>query len=194
MNISDLIDPRTRERKYLNEAERQAFFDATTYMEADIKFFARMIYYTGCRPGEALAVAPDHLDYKEKGVIIRTLKQNPDRPLFRFVELPDEFLESLHDVYRVQEKQHEKAGKLQIWTFTDRTARNYIKEVMNAAGITGLNSTARGLRHSMGVMLVKNGVPLHVVQDILGHTDIKNTRIYVQVVGKERREMVSKVW
>lgn len=94
MDISDLISP-YGERKYLNEEERRDFFEATTSMEADIKFFARMIYYTGCRLGEALAVTPDNLDYKERGVIIRTLKQKSKEPYFRFLELPDEFLESL---------------------------------------------------------------------------------------------------
>ncbi len=194
MDISDLIDHKTGERKYLNREERTAFFDATRYMDPDIKFFARMIYYTGCRPGEALEVTPDKLDYKEKGVIIRTLKQNPDRPYFRFLELPDSFLESLHDVYAIQDKQQQEAGKSKIWAFTDRTGRNYIKAVMNEAGITGTKSTAKGLRHSMGVMLALDKVPLHTIQQILGHRSINNTRIYAEVVGEERRGMVSRVW
>lgn len=194
MNITELIDQKTGERKYLNADERKAFLEASTYMKPDIKFYCRMIYYTGCRTGEALAVTPDALDYQEMGVVIRTLKQNPNRPLFRFLELPESYLKSLHDVYRVRDKQGQKAGKSKIWTFKIRTAQNHIKAVMNEAGITGLKATARGLRHSMGVMLVQNKVPLNVVQKILGHRNIKNTMIYADAVGEERREMVSRVW
>lgn len=194
MDISELIDRKTGERKYLNRDERAAFFEATRYMEPDIKFFARMIYYTGCRPGEALEVTPDKLDYQEKGVVIRTLKQNPDKPRFRFLELPESFLETLHDVYSIQDKQGDKAGKSRIWSFTDRTGRNYIKAVMDKAGITGIKASAKGLRHSMGVMLALDKVPIHIIQQILGHRSINNTRIYAQVVGDERRGMISRVW
>lgn len=191
MDISQLINQQTGERKYLNADERKSFFEATTYQDPDIKFYSRMLYYTGCRTSEALAVAPKDLSFEEKGVIIRTLKQNPKRPLFRFVELPDSFLEALADVYQVKGS---KGRKKRLWPFSDGTARNYVKAVMNQAGITGLKATPRGLRHSMGVNLVLNNTPLHIVQDILGHKDIKNTRIYAQVVGQERRGMISKVW
>ena len=194
MDISDLIDQSTGERKYLNAEERKAFLEATTYKAPDIKFFCQMIYYTGCRPGEARAVTPDHLDYAEQGVILRTLKQKKDRPFFRFIELPESFLVSLHDLYKVKDKKGKATGKKPLWTFSDRTSRNYIKSVMNEAGITGVKATARGLRHSMGVNLVVNDVPLHIVQKILGHRSINNTRIYADVVGKERRGMISRVW
>ncbi|MEZ4995100.1 MAG: site-specific integrase [Saprospiraceae bacterium] len=195
MNISDLIDPKNRARKYLNREERKFFFEATTYMEVDIKFYARIIYYTGCRTGEALEVSPEMLDYEEKGVVLRTLKQNPKKPpRFRFVELPESFLIALHDVYKIRGKQGKKIGRDPIWSFTRRTASNYIKKVMDKAGISGLKATARGLRHSIGVTLAQEKVPLHVIQQILGHASIKNTEIYTHIVGKERREMISRVW
>lgn len=48
--------------------------------------------------------------------------------------------------------------------------------------------------NSMGVNLVVKQIPLHIVQDILGHAYIENTRIYAQALDKERREMISRVW
>ncbi len=194
MNISDLIDQATGERKYLNAEERKTFFGATIYMKPDIKFYSRMIYYTGCRLSEALAVTPNFIDYQERCVIFKTLKQNPDRPKFRMVELPDQYLESLHDVYDVPAKKGTSDGEKPLWNFADRTARKYIKVVMTKAGITGKKASSRGLRHSMGVNLVVKQIPLHIVQDILGHAYIENTRIYAQALDKERREMISRVW
>jgi len=44
MDISELIDQSSGARKYLGEDERKAFFQATTFKDLDIKFFARMIY------------------------------------------------------------------------------------------------------------------------------------------------------
>ena len=194
MNISELIDSKSGERKYLNDEERKAFFEASTFMDNDIKFYSRMIYYTGARLNEALAVTPDFIDYTEEVVILKTLKQNPKRPYPRPVELPKDYLVTLNDIYGVRKKKGTEDGQKSIWTFTDRTAQNYIKVIMNAAGITGKKATSRGLRHSMGVMLVQNKVPLNVVQKILGHRSIKNTMIYAEAVDKERREMISRVW
>ena len=88
MKVSELIDAKSGERKYLNAEERKAFFEATTFMDNDIKFYGRMIYYTGARLSEVLAATPDFIDYKEGVVIINTLKQSPDRPYPRPVELP----------------------------------------------------------------------------------------------------------
>ena len=194
MTISELIDQLTGERKYLNAEERKAFFEATTYLSPDVKYYTRMLYYTGGRLGEALAVTPDFIDYKERCVIFKTLKQNPNRPKFRMVEPPDAYLESPHDIYNARNKKGTPARQKRLWNFTTRTARNYINAVMTKAKISGIKATSRGLRHSMGVNLVQNNVPLHIVQGILGHVYIENTRMYAQALEKERRAMIARVW
>ncbi len=120
--IAELLDRTTGERKYLNAEERQAFFDATTYRDVDVKFYCRMLYYTGCRRNEALNIRPKDIDYSEKVVWIQTLKQKPGKPLPRYVELPDQYLEGLHNVYDVMRNQKTKCAASRIWGFTDRTA------------------------------------------------------------------------
>ncbi|MEO0627021.1 MAG: tyrosine-type recombinase/integrase [Bacteroidota bacterium] len=194
MHITELIDPKTGERKYLNRDERTAFKEAAKHMRPDIKFYCLMLYYTGCRLGEALEVTPDRLDFAERRVIFRTLKQGQGRERYRAVELPEQYLTSLQDVYRAKDKQNKKDGGKPIWTFTPRTAKNYVKAVMNEAGISGIKASSRGLRHSMGVMLALDRTPANIIQDILGHTAIKNTMIYMQAIGDERRAMISNVW
>lgn len=194
MNITELIDTKTGERKYLNRDERAAFKEAAKHMRPDMKFYCLMMYYTGCRLGEALEVTPDRLDYAERRVVLRTLKQGKGKIRFRAVELPEDYLTALQDVYRAKDLQGKKAGSKPIWNFTDRTAKNYVSAVMKAAGIEGRKASSRGLRHSMGVMLALDKTPANVIQDILGHKAIKNTMIYLQVVGDDRRSMISNVW
>lgn len=195
MEVNDLIDARTGERKYLNREERKAFKDAATFMEPDIRTFCLMIYYTGCRLSEALEVTPDRLDFDERRVLIRTLKQNPDKEKkYRLIELPDAYLGDLESLYRARSRKGTKTGHKRLWSFTDRTGQNYIKKVMNAVGIEGKKATSRGLRHSMGVMLALDKVPLNVIQDILGHTIEANTAIYMQILGEDRRGLIANVW
>ena len=195
----ELFDVATGERKYLNREERKAFFEATLLEEAHIKYYCQLLYYTGCRLSEALEVTPDRFDYAQKGVILRTLKQGNDQhgePIIRhrFNELPKTYLEEIQGIYGILRKQGGKTGQVPLWSFSDRTARTYVKQIMEKAGITGRKATARGLRHSMGVILALNKVPANTIKNVLGHAAIKNTMIYLDIIEDERRELVSQVW
>ena len=195
MQVNDLIDIHTGERKYLNREERQVFKQKALYMEPHIRTFCLMLYYTGCRLSEALEVTPDRLDYTSNRVLILTLKQNPDKEdKYRLIELPPEYMASLQSEYKAQTRKGTSKGNKRLWGFTDRTGQNYVKKVMEAAEITGKKATSRGLRHSMGVMLALDKVQLNIIQDILGHTAPENTLIYMQVLGEDRRELISNVW
>lgn len=200
MRPKELFDVATGERRYLNEVERKAFLNATAYEERDVKFFCQFLYYTGARTNEALSITAKNVDFTDKGVILRTLKQGKDKDgneknRFRFIELPDIFLKNFNDNYEIHKNQNiQKNMDLKIWNFTDRTGHNYVKKVMAKAGITGKKACPRGLRHALGVALILNRVPLPRVQEWLGHADIKNTEIYTYVIGDERRELMSRVW
>ena len=56
------------------------------------------------------------------------------------------------------------------------------------------HSTPRGLRHGLGVHMAMVGVPESQIQKILGHSSPQMTAIYTNVIGKERRELISKIW
>lgn len=195
MQLSDLIDSHTGERKYLNKEERRLFKDAIQYLKPDAKTYCGMLYYTGCRLSEALEVHPNMLDFSEGWVRLRTLKQKSQTPRYRMVELPSDYMAMLESEYKAQtHKGKPRAGKQLLWNFTSRTARNHVSVAMARAGITGKKATARGLRHSMGVMLALDKVPMNIIAEVLGHKDIKNTLIYLQIIGSDRRKLISNVW
>ena len=198
MEVNDLIDIHSGERKYLNREERQAFKEAALFMEPHIRTFCLMIYYTGCRLGEALEITPDRLDFDGRRVLLRTLKQNRQNPdkvdRYRLIELPNEYLASLESAYKARSRKGTRSGKKRLWGFTDRTGQNYIKKVMNEAGISGKKATSRGLRHSMGVMLALEKVPVNVIQDILGHRFPESTQIYMKILGDDRRKLIANIW
>lgn len=65
---------------------------------------------------------------------------------------------------------------------------------MELAGVKGLHSTAKGLRHGFGVACVQKKIPLNMVQKWLGHADIKTTAIYADAVGEEERDIARRLW
>ena len=64
-------------RKYLNLEERLAYFAAVDKALAkpddrEKRTFALLLYYTGCRISEGLAVTHDNIDYAGQAVTFRT--------------------------------------------------------------------------------------------------------------------------
>ena len=65
---------------------------------------------------------------------------------------------------------------------------------MEAANITGKKASAKGLRHAYAVNRLLGGVPLVTVKDLMGHTSIQTTEIYLQVMGGEKKDLVLSTW
>lgn len=52
----------------------------------------------------------------------------------------------------------------------------------------------KGLRHAFGVHLALEGVPESQIQRLLGHSSPVITAIYTNVLGLEKRKLISKIW
>lgn len=186
---------RKGQRKYLNEVERQRFFEATQSLPLDKQMFCQMLYYTGARFSEVLELRVPQIDFVDKTVIFRTLKQRR-LDVYRQIPLPDKYMGSLMayiDVTYRKESQEYNIGNQKVWPFASRTASRLVKTVMNEAEIHGVQASAKGLRHGFAVYGVTK-VPLSLVQKWMGHSSLETTAIYLQVSGMEERSWAEKMW
>ncbi|SEA11126.1 Phage integrase family protein [Arachidicoccus rhizosphaerae] len=67
-----------------------------------------------------------------------------------------------------------------------------LKEAVKAASIAK-NVSAHSLRHSYAMLLVESHVPLPVVQEYMGHSDIKTTMVYLKLVSIPAQKIVTPV-
>ena len=192
------------ERLYLTALERQRFLSALDEEHPMDRLFCHVLHFSGCRPSEALELAPRRVLFDEQALVFRSLKKRKfdprgrtKQPQYRTVPVPNILIENLDLVYGIRALQKKQRGlDIPLWSMSRPTAYRLVKRVMTRAGIVGKMATGKGLRHGFGVAMVtaKKPLPIHVLSQLMGHTDTKTTEIYLQVVGEEKRQMVSDAW
>lgn len=187
------------ERKYLTLKERRRFLAALPILKsASDRTFCEMIFYTGCRPSEALSLTAMQIDVDESMVIIRSLKKRGRKKnsTFRPVPVPREFMDRLDRVHnlRALKSAPDRGADARLWTFSRTTGWDRVHSVMAAAGLDGIKACGRGLRHSYGVGAAVAEVPADKIQGWLGHEDAATTAIYMQMAAQESHVVASRMW
>ncbi len=65
-----------------------------------------------------------------------------------------------------------------------------VKAAVNRAGITK-RLGCHAFRHSFATHMLENGINIRVVQELMGHADVKTTEIYAHVMEKDLTAVVS---
>ena len=179
---------RSGNRKYLNRAERNAFFKAAS-AEPDLahKAFLLTLFYTGCRISEALNLTSERVDLRAKALVFETLKRRR-RGYFRSVPVPDSLVRLLKPLLEPPPDSE------RIWELSRTTAYRLVKATMAKAGVAGGMACPKGLRHGFAVACISENIPLTIVQKWLGHARLETTAIYLGATGDEEREFAKRLW
>ncbi|MGK0190719.1 MAG: integrase/recombinase XerD, partial [Verrucomicrobiales bacterium] len=170
----------------LNKAENRKFLAAVGSLAKSEASFCLIIYYTGCRISEALSLTPGDIDWSTHIVRIRCLKRH-GKTVFRRVPIPASLTADLRSL-------HQRELESRLWRFSRSTGWRIIKGVMKQADITGLQATTKGLRHGFGVRGALEKIPINVLRDWMGHSDISTTAIYLDVRDEEERKLIKRTW
>ncbi len=75
--------------------------------------------------------------------------------------------------------------KVRIWEITDRTVRTWLSEAVEAAAADGVTFsvpvTPHTFRHSYAMHMLYAGIPLKVLQSLMGDKSISSTEVYTKV-------------
>jgi site-specific recombinase XerD len=87
-----------------------------------------------------------------------------------------------------QEWRNKRSGRMEkarIWSVTDRTVRTWINEAVDAAAADGVSFsvpvTPHTFRHSYAMHMIYAGIPLKVLQSLMGHKSVSSTEVYTKV-------------
>lgn len=180
------------QRKYVTAAERQRFLSsAVSFPRPEIATLCLTLAQTGCRVSEALKVVPGAVSPEEGFITLRSLKRRGGAVVFREVPVPMDLIAAIEAVHDLRGA----VSSAPLWTVSRSTAWDWVKLVMSRAGIVGgPHASPKGLRHGFAIHAIRSGVPLNLVQRWLGHSSIRTTAIYLQVMGVEEREIAARMW
>lgn len=161
---------------------------------------------TGLRQGEILALKWEnvhldkkYLEVKESVKKIYVFDSNENKTLqtiystpktknsVRKVDLPDKLISILSNMKKESEFVFSENGQ----PISSKTLFGNWKKVLNSNNIKYRKFHA--LRHTYATMLLTKGIDLKTVQDLMGHSDITITQIYLHVLPKTKTEAVNKL-
>ena len=163
------------------------------------------LWNTGARINEALALTRGDfsLALPYPFVQLATLKQRTEKAArtagrmpagqqtHRLVPLSDTWyvsqLQTMVATLKIPlERRNKRTGrteKARIWEVTDRTVRTWIVEAVAAADglMFSVPVTPHTFRHSYVMHMLYAGIPLKVLQSLMGHKSISSTEVYTKV-------------
>ncbi|MCR5737321.1 MAG: site-specific tyrosine recombinase XerD [Eubacterium sp.] len=157
------------------------------------KSMLELLYATGMRVTELITLRVDDINIKLEYIICR------DRKKERFIPFGTEAKSAL-----VEYLENGRNALIGENTESDILFPNCSGEVMSRQGFwkllksygkkAGISSeiTPHTLRHSFAAHLVENGADLRAVQEMLGHSDISTTQIYMATGNRRVREVYAK--
>lgn len=151
-----------------------------------------MLFAIGARVYEISNLKENCIDLSTGLIRIRG-KGNKER----YIQIgSQEVLELLSTYYKENKKAIMESGYFFVNSrggrYTEQSIRIMIKKYTSQAGINR-NITPHMFRHSFATFLIEEGVDISCVQQILGHSTIKTTQIYVHVAAKKQAEILKEM-
>ncbi len=140
------------------------------------------LWQTGARISEALSVKVSDVDFYSKVVRMPSLKKR--RPQIKTIPLQGDLIGEI-GAYVGQEGLRKED---RIFPITRQYAHRIVKGACAKAGIEEHRSHPHVLRHSFAVNSVLQRVPLPILQKWMGHSDIKNTMVYLNILSQDTRD------
>jgi integron integrase len=169
----------------------------------DVDFGQNLIFVRGAKGGkDRTTLLPRNLEAELKAQIeaVRALHHQDLEEGFGEVYIPEALA-----------RKYPKAARETGWHWvfpararsldprSDREMRHHVlesglqKAVKRAAAQAGLDKkvACHTLRHSFATHMLENGVNIRVLQELLGHADVKTTEMYTHVMARDIRQLQS---
>ena len=157
----------------------------------DRRLLILLLLSTGLRRSEAAAITLDQVDLEHRQLRVRG-KGNKER----VVPLTPEVVEAIKEYLAWRgPTQSNHLFISQMWGQPISGARIHriVRGLLERAGLAGQGITVHKLRHTFATHLVRNGVDVKTVQELLGHSDLGTTAKYLHSDGQAKQAAVARL-
>ncbi|GFE45949.1 tyrosine-type recombinase/integrase [Streptococcus canis] len=199
------------EEKYMESSKfKDIITEMRTYSASShVSNFAEVIYLTGMRPGELLALRWVDIDFDAKKIRIQhtldysvnghanaVLSSAKTDGSERTIDAPDRVIDIM-----IEELNYQKLEGLESdFVFISRNGNHLSINTVNrrikkaSEKLYGFTVTSHTFRHAHVTLLAEMGIPLKAIMDRVGHSDVNTTiKIYTHTTEKMGRELLQKL-
>jgi site-specific recombinase XerD len=144
--------------------------------------------FTGARISEVAGIDDQaDIDYRSGDVTLAVLKRRKPnkRDLRKMLPVP---LQAVNELARYLAQYPEMKGK--VFKVDRSNFFRIFQKLACDSGIPEALAHPHVLRHTRALEMVRAGVPLTIVQRILGHSNLNTTAIYLQFSGQEAKTIL----
>ena len=146
-----------------------------------------LLWNTGARISEVLALKREDVKDFEKQIYFRTLKKQ--REASRYVPIN----EAMYSVLSTYINENGIGSSSLLFDITKVAVHKELKNVCKAIGLPSWIHT-HTFRHSFAINCLNCGMHINTLKEILGHESIETTMVYLKVFQPEIREQLAKVY
>jgi len=150
-----------------------------------------LLLSTGIRRSEAVGITLDDLNLEERQLLIRGKGDKE-----RVVPLTDQVVEAIQAYLPHRTKTESRHLFVSAWKghpIHGRCINRMLKIVVGKAGLAGQGITPHKLRHTFATHLIRNGVDIRTVQELMGHSELETTAKYLHSDTRTKQTAVEKL-
>lgn len=185
------IQKRTEEPRWLTRNEKNKLVrflnDGTSNIHIRNKAICYMMMHVGFRISEVVTLEISDIDFQKQIVGIEGKGGK-----YRRVEMNKDSINAIKDWLKVRpQRESERMFISQKGDLTTDGIQHIFRSLRKQTGLEEL--TPHVLRHTFGHDLAEKGYTIQLIADLMGHSDINTTRIYVRPGSQERRSAVDSI-
>lgn len=149
-----------------------------------------LFYSSGLRLDELRMLKMTDIDSKNNRIFVRCGKGRKDRVTL----LSKRLVETLRYYYVAQEvkpKVYLFEGSIIGEPMHSRSIQHSVVLAYKYAGLSNKGHKVHALRHSFATHLLDAGIDIHTIKELLGHSDIKTTMVYLHLQTSKRNLIVN---
>jgi site-specific recombinase XerD len=149
---------------------------------------AQLFYSTGIRLAECCNLKIEDIDSTHMRIKIRQGKGSRDR----FTLLSVHTLKTLRSYYAEHRtKTYLFEGQTPGKPMHQRSVQHSLELIFTQAGLRSKGYNTHTLRHTFATHLLDNGSDIHTIKELLGHSKIETTMVYLHLQSRKRAAIIS---